>query len=143
MRISDWSSDVCSSDLAVDRADRELFEQPLLHHDAAAALVLLGGLEDEGDATIEIARLGEVLGGAQQHRRVAVVTAGVHLALVPRAVVEAVELLDMQGVHIGAQADGRSEERRVGNAWVSTDRSRWSPSSYKKKVYLNFNAPCS
>src|SRR3546814_8692746 len=55
---------------AVDRADRELFEQPLLHHDAAAALVLLGGLEDEGDATIEIARLGEVLGGAQQHRRV-------------------------------------------------------------------------
>src|SRR3546814_12762094 len=45
MRISDWSSDVCSSDL-------------------------------------------------------------VHLALVPRAVVEAVELLDMQGVHIGAQADG-------------------------------------
>src|SRR3546814_18417278 len=96
MRISDWSSDVCSSDLAVDRADRELFEQPLPHHDAAAALVLLGGLEDEGDANIESARLGEVLGGAQHHRRVAVVHAGVHLALVPPEELEALKLQNMQ-----------------------------------------------
>src|SRR3546814_20988061 len=30
-------------------------------------------------------------------------------------------------------ADGRSEERRVGKACVSTCRSRWSPYHYKKK----------
>src|SRR3546814_12422787 len=29
-------------------------------------------------------------------------------------------------------AGGRSEERRVGKEWVSTCRSRWSPSHYKK-----------
>src|SRR3546814_12576334 len=28
----------------------------------------------------------------------------------------------------------RSEERRVGKAWVSTGRSRWSPSPTKKKT---------
>src|SRR3546814_17770364 len=28
---------------------------------------------------------------------------------------------------------GRSEERRVGKAWVSTCRSRWSPYHYKNK----------
>src|SRR3546814_20638368 len=30
--------------------------------------------------------------------------------------------------------DPRSEERRVGQACVSTCRSRWSPSHYKKKI---------
>src|SRR3546814_16237266 len=27
----------------------------------------------------------------------------------------------------------RSDERRVGNEWVSTGRSRWAPDTYKKK----------
>ncbi len=63
--------------------DRELVEQPLLHHDASAALVLLGGLEDEMHDAVEIARLGEIFGGAEQHGRVAVMAAGVHLAGVP------------------------------------------------------------
>src|SRR3546814_14136212 len=29
----------------------------------------------------------------------------------------------------------RSEERRVGNAWVSTGRTRWAPEHYKRKQH--------
>src|SRR3546814_11674593 len=34
-----------------------------------------------------------------------------------------------------ARARIRSDERRVGKACVSTCRSRWSPSHYKKNIY--------
>ncbi len=90
---------------AVDRLDREFLEQPLLDHDAAAALVLLGGLEDEVHGAVEIARLGEILGRAEQHRGVAVVAAGVHAAGVLRAMAKTVLLVDVQRVEVGAQAD--------------------------------------
>src|SRR3546814_20474392 len=36
-------------------------------------------------------------------------------------------------LYIAPPADDRSEERRVGKECVSTCRSRWSPSHYKKK----------
>ena len=90
---------------AVDALDRELLEQPLLDHDAAAALVLLGGLEDEVDGAVEVLGLGQVLGRAQQHHRMAVMAAGVHLAGDRRLVVEAVGLVHIECVHVGAQAD--------------------------------------
>ena len=90
---------------AVDAVDRELVEQPLLDHDPAAALVLLGRLEDEIDGAVEIPGLGEILGGAQQHHRVAVVAAGMHLAGDRRLVVEAVGLVHVERIHVGAQAD--------------------------------------
>ena len=90
---------------AVDALDRELLEQPLLDHDPAAALVLLGGLEDEVDGAVEVPGLGQVLGGAQQHHRVAVMAAGVHLAGDRRLVVELVGLVHVERVHVGAQAD--------------------------------------
>ena len=54
----------------------------------------------------KLLRLGEVAGGAEQHRRVPVVAAGVHLAGVPRLVGQVGRFLDRQGVHVGAQADG-------------------------------------
>ena len=69
--------------LVVEREDgvaREGLEDALLHHDARAADVLLGRLEDEVHGAGEVLRLGEVAGGAEQHRRVAVVAAGMHLA---------------------------------------------------------------
>jgi hypothetical protein len=40
---------------------------------------------------------------AQEHRRMAIVPAGVHAALVARAVLEAVRLVDRQAIHVGAQ----------------------------------------
>src|SRR3546814_5545158 len=94
MRISDWSSDVCSSDLG--------------GAGAADALVDLG----EG-----------------MHRHVAgpgqFLPRGQDLDLRLGAVAPD-DLPDARGLG-GRRQPGRSEERRVGNARVSTSRARWSP----------------
>ena len=45
---------------------------------------------------------------AQQHRRMAVMAAGMHLAGVFGLVVDIVLFLDIERVHIGAEADGRA-----------------------------------
>src|SRR3546814_12010307 len=102
MRISDWSSDVCSSDLdGVVREEAlhlavELGGQRLVgrQHQGRALQVLDDMRHREG-----LARAGD----AEQNL----------VALARRAV-------------LGQLAD-RSEERRVGNECVSTWRSRWSP----------------
>ena len=56
---------------------------------------------------LKIPLFGKIFGGAEQHRRVPVMAAGVHLAVLGRAVREVVQLLDRQSVHIGAQPDRR------------------------------------
>jgi hypothetical protein len=50
--------------------------------------------------------LGQIAGGAKQHRRVAVMAAGMHDTRVGGAVGEVRLLLDRKGVHIGTQSDG-------------------------------------
>src|SRR3546814_1620495 len=99
MRISDWSSDVCSSDL-----------------EAADALDALAGEHGNIDAGLQ--RQAQVRAPAD---------AGV-LALRVLAhddpVDLAAELRPQRSRHAGQE---RSEERRVGNECVSTCRSRWSP----------------
>ncbi len=88
---------------AVDRLDRKFVEQALLDHDAAAALVLLGRLEDEMHRAVEIARLGQIASRAEQHGRMAVMAAGMHPASILRAMLEAVLLVDVERIHIGTQ----------------------------------------
>ena len=90
-----------------DRIARKFVEQPLLDHDPAAAAALFGRLKDQMHGALEVAGRGEVSGGAEQHRRVPVMAAGVHLAVFGRAVGEIVHLVDRQRVHIGAQPDRR------------------------------------
>ena len=85
---------------------RELLEQAVLHHLARAAAAFFGRLEDQVDRAVVVAVLREMLGGGEQHRRVAVVAARVHLAGARAAVREGVLLGDRQRVHVGAQADG-------------------------------------
>jgi len=46
------------------------------------------------------------LGRGQQHGHMAVVTTGVHFSGVLAAVIKLVELLDGQGIHVGAQTNG-------------------------------------
>src|SRR3546814_4488311 len=99
MRISDWSSDVCSSDL-------HRRPVPVLHgHDLAmkirrhAAHVVVAGRND-GDRL-----LGHVDAGEDTRR--------LRDAGQP--------FVDHGGVEM------RSEERRVGKGCVSTCRSRWAP----------------
>src|SRR3546814_12551285 len=104
MRISDWSSDVCSSDLvdAVDREERvegglrraiadarKGCEAAADHRAPGAAAFDHGG--DEGLALGQ----GRDAGMLQERLRAAGIV--------------------------------RSEERRVGKEWVSTCRSRWWP----------------
>src|SRR3546814_12383365 len=98
MRISDWSSDVCSSDL-------------LAFGVAEAAIIFdqLRSLIGEHQPGEEDADIGRALGRERTHRRAE----------------DAVHDLRLE---VGGQdRRGRSAERRVGKECVSTCRSRWSP----------------
>src|SRR3546814_2094058 len=126
MRISDWSSDVCSSDLhalgaeQVLHADRQALEGARLARLAPA----VGGL---GHRERLLRRLGDE--GVQRPRRL------------DGRDVRRGELLGRdlaRGQQIARTGDGetgeiarhsRSEERRVGKECGSTFRSRWSPST--------------
>src|SRR3546814_1791261 len=99
MRISDWSSDVCSSDLP-------------LHHDLAL-------LDSRPDPTAPFYWTGfpnaAGLGGSASDSDVWQIQAGLSGKLPT--------LGWSWDVYFGT----RSEERRVGKECVSTCRSRWSP----------------
>src|SRR3546814_15400834 len=109
MRISDWSSDVCSSDL-LD------VDNPLIVTDAALvksgtvelALQHLGGRDYEVfDRVMPDPEIAIVEDCMQAYRD------GGHDGLI--------------GLGGGSAIDIRSEERRVGKECVSTCSSRWSP----------------
>src|SRR3546814_12822037 len=105
MRISDWSSDVCSSDLGqARRIVVALAQQP----DLAQQRLGLGNGHVARHALHRDRGLDDVL----QHRHV-------------RKQIERLE----HHAHFA-----RSEERRVGKECVSTCRSRWSPYHSKKKT---------
>src|SRR3546814_15016977 len=98
MRISDWSSDVCSSDLADAVADEAHL----------SSIVFELGFE-VGVAEINALALRDNV-------------AGDHLDLLFCIRFDHFHLLFRVCVY------SRSEERRVGTECVSTCRSRWSPS---------------
>src|SRR3546814_17255606 len=101
MRISDWSSDVCSSDLQVGRLD-------------GIAVDAVVALKKAGDALI--AEIG------LRRRRIDLFVQRERPARKPgQSLVNELPL----GL-IGRARDERSEERRVGKECVSTCRSRWS-----------------
>src|SRR3546814_14069600 len=101
MRISDWSSDVCSSDLAAVSGIGRGIEL----EDHRLALQALHQLRAE-------LRRADHRGGVGRQRR------------------DDADMGDrMQAEHRadGKAGEGRSEERRVGKECVSTCRSRWLP----------------
>src|SRR3546814_11524220 len=110
MRISDWSSDVCSSDLLLP-----------LRADALAVGFERGKLVLEDHLA--------VVKQASDQRRLAVIDraagdeAQQRLLLMPREL--SVDILGNEGV--GDVVGVRSEARGGGKACVSTCRSRWSP----------------
>jgi hypothetical protein len=72
-------------------------------------VALLSGLEHEDHAPRElIAAPYEQARGADQHRDVGIVAAGVHHALHLRSELEAGFLVDGEGIHVRAQQDGRT-----------------------------------
>src|SRR3546814_13446609 len=103
MRISDWSSDVCSSDLQARLAE---------------------GADELGHDRLELGAAGLVGqrgGGAGQVERVLAQVHAVGDGPGGEAAIHAVVALAVDVEH------RRSEERRVGKECVSTCRSRWSP----------------
>src|SRR3546814_12469527 len=113
MRISDWSSDVCSSDLLTDH--RNLHIHSGLIGDAVLDLLEAGALAADNPITAGVAigsqRLYNAVSGAPFQFRTASHT---HDSAVLASIADLVTI-------------NRSEERRVGKECVSTCRSRWSP----------------
>src|SRR3546814_5771940 len=108
MRISDWSSDVCSSDL---RALRDAGESTLrVEPEVGGDLVVAAA------AGVHLRRCGGQLRRPALDCRVDVL-AGRHE---PEGALRQLALDLVEGGQ-------RSEERRVGKECVSTCRSRWSP----------------
>jgi len=93
---------------AKDRVHREQLEQAIVDHLARATATLLGRLEDQVDGAVEVAMTGQVLGGGQQHGRVAIVAAGMHPAAVHAGVSKRVPLRHRQRVNVRTQADRTS-----------------------------------
>src|SRR3546814_11724628 len=113
MRISDWSSDVCSSDL---KANRPVLEHPLYGGSEVIAFQQV----EQPSIVSGLPRLG---GGEQCQP-------------------PTVSLLDRHGILMIGEAQqveavrhlvGSSEERRVGKECVGTCMSRWARNHKKKK----------
>src|SRR3546814_12803855 len=104
MRISDWSSDVCSSDLF--QGDKPDVRDVIERCDEASQLgFVVDNLDNEGTAILENAALVDVCRSAEPQ----------------------------PGFKNRDACQARSEERRVGKECVRTCRYRWSPDLTKKK----------
>src|SRR3546814_14568882 len=107
MRISDWSSDVCSSDLLTLHVV-QANHLPAPERRAHAEVL------DQWHSLVDIAEIAASAGV-----RVSVVQASSRQDPLVRNGIE---------YHFVAVAGSRrSEGRRVGKVWVSTVRSRWGP----------------
>src|SRR3546814_19635695 len=113
MRISDWSSDVCSSDLAIFQA-MSMIPKLLMTGTARILDLLHRRPQVTGLVGLDFAGGYQFTGGGFK-------VAG-HL-LETRLFLP--DFIPGAGVVLLAHL--RSEERRVGKACVSTCRSRWSP----------------
>src|SRR3546814_14593144 len=113
MRISDWSSDVCSSDLRMLQSG----ERPTLEANPHYLLEVDKMLVMPVDTKVRF-----------------VITADdvIHSWWVP-----ALGWKQDAIPGIVNEAWARSEERRLGKEWGSTRRSRGSPSTHKKKQQYN------
>src|SRR3546814_15962027 len=105
MRISDWSSDVCSSDLAV----RRVSAQALWRSHLTAPLALPALRSDDVRVKMGTARRASTF---LARSRSWISTPGVSFG----------ELM-----HASCLSQRRTDERRVGKAGVSTCRYRWWP----------------
>src|SRR3546814_15369624 len=107
MRISDWSSDVCSSDLLQDQLQLFVhFEEALAAATPSVGVAAAATTEGESDAN----QINRYLLKKVDELELSVRSANC--------------LKNDNIIYLG----DRSEERRVGKECVSTCRSRWSPS---------------
>src|SRR3546814_16752255 len=107
MRISDWSSDVCSSDLRLQVVEVAVEDAKIEIQAVIEPLAL-----DAGLPRFDVLRLEHEVGAIER--------CGVEAAALVAACVGRIQrdVLDPEILQ-------RSEERRVGKEWVSTGRYRW------------------
>src|SRR3546814_20768120 len=125
MRISDWSSDVCSSDLIAGACLAWGIDNNLTRKLSSADPVQIAMMKGVAAGTVNLV-LALMLGASLPPSPILCVAAligflgyGVSLVLFVLAL-----------RHLGPARSGayfRSEERRVGTACVSTCKSRWPP----------------
>jgi hypothetical protein len=87
-----------------DGLDWELVEETVLDHFASPSPALLGGLKDKHDPAIEVSMIGQVLGRCEQHRRMPIMTTGMHAPGVLTGVREGVVLGHGQRIDVGPQS---------------------------------------
>ncbi|RMS49193.1 hypothetical protein ALP66_03815 [Pseudomonas amygdali pv. photiniae] len=104
----------------VDRFHRKALEQTVFDHPLRAAEVFLGRLKDKMHCASKPAGFRQVPGGGQQNCRMAIVSAGMHAALMGRLVHAVAQLLNRQSVHVGTNADGRAVAIAQGADHAST-----------------------
>src|SRR3546814_20320059 len=139
MRISDWSSDVCSSDLLRHEASEIAWHTRHLYYRVNSpdpvvkarivgqneALQIMVYTQDRKDLFVTICRYFD-------RRSLSVQDARIHTTRHGWALDSFIVLLAAHDKDYRSNATLRSEESRVGKECVSTCRSRWSPSHDKK-----------
>src|SRR3546814_11313649 len=133
MRISDWSSDVCSSDL---------FEQKsafVSSNSSTAATEILGATATNNAQAGKYEIIVEQLAQAHKVSGTALADISTDLGLTETLTI-GLDGGTTATVDVTADMSAsdvvyaiRSEERRVGKECVGTGRSRWSPYNSKKK----------
>src|SRR3546814_20387085 len=118
MRISDWSSDVCSSDLICGVEDRINPDQAAL-----VAEIYSKAVSPDDGGLVACYFLVQDLDPADAERAMLFFSSQASL------LIDTTKLVDNAGAE-------RSEERRVGKECVSTCRYRWSPDPQKTKKTL-------
>src|SRR3546814_15602556 len=134
MRISDWCSDVCSSDLGRQGAGIAAH----LRRQAAAAIQAEQVERTFTAHFVERLVIGEVF---DLHRHAVDEAAERRAQAAPFGLADGGQLVEAGGypaVTGGHAADrpisNRPEERSVGQEWVRTCRSTWQPDHSKKKI---------
>src|SRR3546814_19493157 len=107
MRISDWSSGVCSSDLGDEQGGCVEWTWEIQHTSDFLGLPSKGKTTKVRGMTIHKFREGKII--------------------LERSLWDTAGLMRQLGLPAPAELEFRSAERRVGKECVSTCRSRWSP----------------
>src|SRR3546814_14158385 len=127
MRISDWSSDVCSSDLQIEGFGIRLDDAITRERRTLRARYRLVSA-DNGQVLLDAA--------AASDAGIDVTTSEYATIAAEQTALERLseDIADQISTRVALYIRNRSEERRVGKECVSTCRSRWSPYPSKKKT---------
>src|SRR3546814_15539293 len=112
MRISDWSSDVCSSDLGGAAGFAKGGARVRLADEGAATLL---SYDVDAQVGVKLAQIGSRL------------IDGTAKKMADDFFSRFTQTVERGEAPAPGEAAPRSEGRRVGKEWVSTCRSRWSP----------------